>query len=247
MEFQLDVIFPGFPGRLSNGGLGWSTIALIKGHGQVVLLDAGGPVVRGSLLSSLAARGLKPEDIDTVVLTHLHWDHAYNIDFFPKAQFVLAEEEWASAWELPTKDVLIERKALEILHLGRTRLLPQGCGEIMPGVKTVFLPGHTPGSIGVLIDQGTEGRWLFAGDSCKNRKELASGQAEHFLDPVLGAKSLSEIKTLADRVLPGHDGWLKIDRDGSVKPEGETEVIFVMGEGLEVNGGSKSLTVRLDN
>jgi len=45
------------------------------------------------LLERLQANGIRPEDIDRVVLTHAHWDHCHNVDCFPNAEVVLHENE----------------------------------------------------------------------------------------------------------------------------------------------------------
>src|SRR5262249_18750908 len=48
---------------------------------------------RQLLLQKLAERGLRPQDIDTVVLTHAHWDHMLNIDLFTNAEVLVHETE----------------------------------------------------------------------------------------------------------------------------------------------------------
>ena len=45
------------------------------------------------VLAQLAKAGVKPEEIDIVVLTHLHWDHVGDVDKFPNAEFIVSQEE----------------------------------------------------------------------------------------------------------------------------------------------------------
>jgi glyoxylase-like metal-dependent hydrolase (beta-lactamase superfamily II) len=142
---------------------------------------------------------------------------------------------------------LIEYKAVSLLRNRRKRLLKGGIGEIIPGVEATPLPGHTPGSIGVLIDQGPRGRWLFCGDACKNRQELRSGLADHFLDREAGERSLAALRSMASRILPGHDGWLEVRPDGSIGTEPGTGFTLVLGKGLTANGGAESINVTLDD
>jgi len=67
MRYQIDVLFPGFSGRLTNGRLNWGTTALLRGEGHNVMMDCGGMVVRSNLRDMLAACGLEFRNIDTVL------------------------------------------------------------------------------------------------------------------------------------------------------------------------------------
>ncbi|MCS7051537.1 MAG: MBL fold metallo-hydrolase, partial [Thermomicrobium sp.] len=82
------------------------TCYLLRGHGRTILVDAGvgpGPAplfghARGALLERLRDQGLRPEDIDTVVLTHLHPDHIgwAAVDgqpTFPRARYVISRTD----------------------------------------------------------------------------------------------------------------------------------------------------------
>ena len=56
--YEIDILVQGFPGKsVCHGGLGWSTVALVRGHGHVVLIDAGSFNMRG-----LIARQLERHD-----------------------------------------------------------------------------------------------------------------------------------------------------------------------------------------
>lgn len=77
--FELDILVQGFPGKMvCHGGLGWSTIALLRGRGRVALVDVGAFAMRRGLIEQLARRGLKPADVTDVLLTHSHYDHSVN-------------------------------------------------------------------------------------------------------------------------------------------------------------------------
>lgn len=121
-----------------------------------------------ALEAQLGQHGVKVEDIGMIILTHLHVDHAGYIDRFPM-----------------TTPVMLSRKKLEFafsgagwldyvpedLHHTVERLYAIGMsdlsfGEQTPvteGVSVVSLEGHTPGSIGVLVDTA-EGRLCICGD-----------------------------------------------------------------------------------
>src|SRR5256885_17044657 len=88
--WELDVLIQGFPGKMvCHGGLGWSTIALLRGHGRVALVDVGAFSMRRSLIERLAARGVKPADVTDVLLTHSHYDHSVNWTLFRSARIVI--------------------------------------------------------------------------------------------------------------------------------------------------------------
>ena len=84
--YKLDVLVQGYPGKsVCHGGLGWSTIALLRGEGRVILIDVGAFGVRKELEKQLAARGVAAGQVTDVVLTHAHYDHSVNYTLFPAA------------------------------------------------------------------------------------------------------------------------------------------------------------------
>lgn len=128
---------------------------LLRGDEATVLVDTGiGPKPRAflpdleaTLPEGLARIGVKPEDVDVVVHTHLHVDHVGWTGSFPNARYVVHEAEWAC--------FMSEESLAERLHL-REKVLPleqvehvSGEAEIAPGVRVVPTPGHTPGHISV--------------------------------------------------------------------------------------------------
>jgi glyoxylase-like metal-dependent hydrolase (beta-lactamase superfamily II) len=75
---------------------------LIRSGTRCILVDTGFDAQRASERGrdfqrcpseGLRNLGVEPEDIDTVIITHLHYDHAGNLNLFPNAQFVLQDEE----------------------------------------------------------------------------------------------------------------------------------------------------------
>ena len=92
--FSLDILVQGYPGRaVCHGGLGWSTIALLRGEGRTALLDVGAFGVRRELREQLAAHSVQPETLTDVILTHAHYDHAVNFVLFPNATVWIGDEE----------------------------------------------------------------------------------------------------------------------------------------------------------
>ena len=98
-DYDLDIVVQGFPGRsVCHGGLGWSSVVLIRAHSRIVLIDTGNMSMRTMLIKRFAERGLKPADITDLLLTHSHHDHSINWTMFPKARIVIGANELA--WSL---------------------------------------------------------------------------------------------------------------------------------------------------
>ena len=138
-----------------------------------VLVDTGadglGPNT-GKLLQNLEARGIAPEDIDTVIITHGHPDHiGGNTDTegkpaFPKARYVMWKDEW-DFWTSKQAGLQLDEHSKEVLlKFARKNLPPIQSQldlvdketEIVPGVCAVAAPGHTPGHMALAISSEDE-------------------------------------------------------------------------------------------
>jgi N-acyl homoserine lactone hydrolase len=242
MTFDVDVLFPGFSGRLANGRLGWGTTALLRDGEHNVLMDTGGMVVRHDLAGMLAEHGLGFGDIDTVLLSHLHADHSFNVDYFPQAEFVLSRAEWEHANDLIVRDRSVNEGAIALLRSFRTRLIVDEEEQIHPGLNAWLTPGHTRGAMSYVVVRD-DGDWVLTGDAVKNRGELEFEEVQQSVDMAASLASLRAIKQRASRVLPGHDGWLSVV-DGTVIPEGGNDVVLNLSQGLTVNG-HESITLTM--
>jgi len=119
----------------------------------------------GGIEAALERLGVRPESVDTVLLTHLHFDHAggatridsrgETVPTFPNAAYLVQRKEWDLAFDLNERTRASFRlenyEPLE--RSGQIRLL-DGQTEIMTGVSAVPMPGHTPGLQGVLVRGG---------------------------------------------------------------------------------------------
>ena len=98
--FSIDILVQGYPGKtVCHGGLGWSTVALVRGQGRVILIDAGNFGMRRLIAERLSAHGLSPADVTDVILTHAHYDHSINWPMFSASRVLIGKQEleWAVA------------------------------------------------------------------------------------------------------------------------------------------------------
>ena len=218
------------------------TCLLIRTGEHLALVDTGagslGPTT-GQLPLTLAQLGIGPSDIDLVVITHAHPDHlGGNTDAqgelrFPTAQWVMSEREW-QFWtggeaerELPEhgRDVLLGF-ALRNLSVIKDRVrLVSGDEEILPGIRVVPAPGHTPGHVAVIVQ--SKGQSLYGlSDVVLHPAHMREPQWVAVVDmlptqtvatrrSLLGAAAAEEALVMAfhfpfpglGRVLPKADGW----------------------------------------
>lgn len=168
-----------------------------------MLVDAGvGPVHDdnfdgGRLLDALAAVGVAPADLDTVVCSHLHLDHCgWLIDrharpVFPSATVCVGAADWRHFVEDEEGFMRSSiRAGLRVLaEAGRVRLL-EGDREVAPGVTATDAPGHTPGHACIVLSSGTE-RALLLGDAihCPVQLQESDWGALADVDPDLAART----------------------------------------------------------
>ena len=152
---------------------------LINAGERQALIDTGAggfAPTTGKLISNLQVGGVAPEDVDVVILTHCHIDHiggAIDSDdkpAFPNARYVISREEWdfwtsEKAAEAVAKLKIGNEHVKEGLITGPSeKLLPirdqldliDHETEIVPGVRVVEAPGHTPGHMAVAVTSGGE-------------------------------------------------------------------------------------------
>jgi glyoxylase-like metal-dependent hydrolase (beta-lactamase superfamily II) len=114
-----------------------------------------------SFEDGLAEWGLKPEDIDIIILTHLHWDHIMNADKCVNAEIIVQEIEWKFALNSPPIQQFAYAPRQYYENMRNIRLV-NGDVEIVPGVRVVFSPGHTPGGQSVVVNT-SQGEYAITG------------------------------------------------------------------------------------
>jgi glyoxylase-like metal-dependent hydrolase (beta-lactamase superfamily II) len=208
---------------------------LVEREGRRVLFDCGHVGRRRMLLSALSDRGLEPADIDTVVLSHGHWDHLQNVDLFERAR-VLVHGDELRYLEAP-RDLGTPRWAKAVLDGLQVRETGDG-DQLIPGVEVVHLPGHTPGSIGLAVTTDT-GVAVLTGDAIPTAGVLLSRRSLGVpLDAGKAEVSFDRVAALADVVYPGHDRPFRLTATGEVDyPAAAVPVVFRVPDPAEMEAG----------
>ncbi len=121
------------------------------------------------LTASLAEHGVAPADIDTVIFTHLHNDHAGNNALFKDARFIFQKDEWATLLDpLPVMqfrrdydlDIIDDLKKMDCIMV-------DGDLELADGIRLLKTPGHSPGCQSIAVET-EKGFRVLVGDQWHN-------------------------------------------------------------------------------
>jgi N-acyl homoserine lactone hydrolase len=168
--------------------------------------------------NALRLAGVEPKDVEYVVLTHLHWDHAGNCDLFPDADVLVQEAELRYAIA-PGR---FFRKAFLSPQSGwgtPPYLVPNlvtvpGERVLQPGVRVVPAPGHTPGSQAVIVDTA-DGSFCIAGDAISTYRNIDDDLPPGYhVNVDQSMDSMDRLRERTDFLLPSHD--YEVFSDGPV-------------------------------
>lgn len=139
----------------------------------------------------LARLGVRPDQVDTVVLTHNHFDHAGCVGAFPAAHVYIQRREidsYLAAAARPRRFEFLTRSCQADLPqqlARRTATLVDGAAEVAPGVE--LRPAHdthTAGSQVVAVTNEADGTWVFAGDNVYSYENLDGIGGDGVLAPI---------------------------------------------------------------
>jgi glyoxylase-like metal-dependent hydrolase (beta-lactamase superfamily II) len=166
---------------------------LVRSAGKTVLIETGvgdkeghrrqaSPVMDGNLLRELAAAGVRPEEVDVVINTHLHADHCgwntHRVDggtlapTFPNAQYLIERGEWEAAIHANerTRATYLEENLLPLEQAGALDLI-EGERAVTPEITIVPTPGHTEDHAAVVLTSGGESA-IYVGDMVQHHVQL---------------------------------------------------------------------------
>ena len=161
------------------------------------------------LVHRLDSLGLEPTDVDMVVLSHLHFDHAGGAALFTSSELVVQQDEYAYAYYPAAFFASFYYRKNFDLPGYRWRLL-DGDAELVPGVTVLRSDGHTPGHQSLLVQLPESGPVILAGDSCYWQRSVDEEIPPGVVwDPTRAMHSIKRLKTIArlteGRIFPSHD------------------------------------------
>ena len=212
----IDVLLDGLPARTGQGLLGYCSLVLIEGERRT-LVDVGHVGRRNLLLAALAERNLSPADIDTIVLSHAHWDHAQNLDAFTNARILMNGDERRYSDAPHKNDWATPAWTGAMLSIEDERIVEVEDGdEIEPGVRIIDTPGHSVGHVSVAVDN-EDGTSVITGDALHYATAaLTKRNPIVFWDEEQAADSIERVVDLADVIYPGHDRPFRLTSNGDI-------------------------------
>jgi glyoxylase-like metal-dependent hydrolase (beta-lactamase superfamily II) len=160
-------------GDITSGVMVPVPVWLIEGAGKTILIDTGlGEIDEVSrmqsrygvdfvasraedqhLVAGLARYGVKPEDVDIVVLTHLHFDHIGATEMFPRAKFYVQRDELPQGVAPPSFCMFYYPEySYKITDIRDRLVVIDGDVDVADGVRLVKIGGHTPGCMVVMVE-----------------------------------------------------------------------------------------------
>lgn len=232
--------------------------AVVRAHGKTIVCETGigtkldakrarayGVWEPEGLLTGLQTLGVRPEEVDLVVTTHLHWDHAggftrrqpdgrYQVTF-PRAKHVVQRQEWDFALKPDprSKAAYLEEDLQPVADAGLVEFV-EGDAEIAPGLEVRKTGGHSPGHQLIFVRAGEgELACVLCGDLI--------GLRPHLRLPWIPAADLDVLRTIEEKsrlldeasrnrwlLLLGHDvehpaGYVDDAGEWFVQPELDAE------------------------
>ena len=165
---------------------------------------------------ALGRLGVDAADVEHVVLTHLHWDHAGGVHLFPRATFYLQAAEY-HFW---TRDPIGSRppfanmtddaslQYLTQLEGTKRLVLLDGDREILPGIQCLSAAGHTPGQQAVVVST-KRGKAIIGSDCAHVFRNYTEDWPSAFSMDLAGClRTYEKLRATAsspDIIFPGHD------------------------------------------
>jgi glyoxylase-like metal-dependent hydrolase (beta-lactamase superfamily II) len=195
---------------------------VLHGPDGITLIDAGaadafGPAL-GKARMALQQAGIRPEQIDRVLLTHIHGDHALGLldgtaPWAPRAELLVPEVDLAFFTDPAARSAQPEAKrgpfdiAAKLVgaYAGRLRALPNGEVPGLPGIEALPLPGHTPGHTGYLL-RDTKDSLLIWGDTLHLQDEQTAEPEIELIFDTDQALALRTRRALLEQL--AKEGWV---------------------------------------
>jgi glyoxylase-like metal-dependent hydrolase (beta-lactamase superfamily II) len=201
------------------------TVLVIRLNGKLVLCDAGGGgqvhalhprsvFVSGKMLRNMQAASIDPEDIETILVSHFHPDQIFglmeknsNAPAFPMAEIIVPAAEYkfwtdpATIARLPAGHNRSVARRIQAAMPGWKNVLPvDGEDEVVPGIRFVSAPGHTPGHTAFHVASG-EAQLMVSNDTACVPALVAAHPGWHGAFDLDASLAEATRRKLLDRVI----------------------------------------------
>ena len=201
---------------------GFADLSLIRARLKIDGCGGG----HAGVTAALATEGLTPADIDTIIITHMHFDHADNLDLFPDACVVVQRAELAAAVDpVPSQRPYYWRSSIDNLLARRRNTqvrLIDGDLDLFPGLKILSVPSHTEGMqvpvittakgrAALVSDLGDHYRYWFPDDPRATKHPMRSLAGSYGTGNIrsegerVWQAAMRRIQDNSDIVVPAHD------------------------------------------
>lgn len=240
------------------------TVVLLEGEGHKILFDCGfdpeSSFARQKIAQEhdqnchntvevLRANGVEPEEIDTVIVSHCHWDHLSGLKYFPHAAIYVQEDEvrqWTQAMQKETFPIthkmVVDRTSLSLLAQwvkeGKVTALRGDVDNLLPGLHIRRAAGHSFAQ-NLLFVEDERGHAAVIGDAAMRPESFwgSAGLPCYLPNLKFSVGSIGEIAASYDRILSwvdgnvdhvfmSHDGTLLQKRKNSVNALGLHEFLL---------------------
>lgn len=191
---KVKVLIQGYAKEIENGWLASSTVTLVQADDKNIIVDPG--CNRKKLIEVLLNNDLKPSDIDFVLLTHSHGDHALLTGIFENAKVLTPDEIYDNDNQVEQENK-ISGTDLEIIQT----------------------PGHSPEHCSLVVPT-REGTYVVAGDvfwwTDDEEQKIDVGKEDDAHPAEVDMQKLIEsrkkILEIADYIIPGHGKMFKVEK-----------------------------------
>jgi glyoxylase-like metal-dependent hydrolase (beta-lactamase superfamily II) len=179
------------------------------------MADKRGRSITRPVGEGLTAIGTNPDDVQDVIISHLHYDHCGNHDLFPRARYHLQDDEMAYATgrcmchahqRIPFEENDVTAMVRKVFD-GRVAF-HAGTEQLVPGVTLHRIGGHSKGLQCVRVTT-RRGHVVLAADATHLYSHITEGRifpiTYNVADTLEGYSTIKKLADSADHIIPGHD------------------------------------------